>query len=230
VDSRIDGLRIVCAEDITLGTGGTACLSLNGDTTLTGGPLTAESSSVLGRGISLGLGAGLTVQDMTLTAGGSRRGITGDGTGESLLVRASDVTATGSNAAVWNLDGGVILDGCELLEPIGGSFSGGQYLEADGAAAAKTVKIVSEHVIEGSLSVSGGTMTYTLTLPDDGSEITLIAAWYDGAGQMLGCAEKAVTCAGVALGETLPVEPGADTYKLFILDENDMPLAPALVQ
>ena len=84
-------------------------------------------------------------------------------------------------------------------------------------------------VVEGVMSVSGDTMTYSVYLPGSGEPASLIAAWYDGNGKMLGCTVKdGIEQNGLKTG-TIDVEKGQKKYRLFALDgENAAPLIKEL--
>ena len=79
-----------------------------------------------------------------------------------------------------------------------------------------------------SISVSEtNTLTYALLLPGSGTA-TLIAAWYDGNGVLLGTALTEET-RGAFVSGTITVKSGANHYKLFVLDENAVPLLAELL-
>ena len=73
-------------------------------------------------------------------------------------------------------------------------------------------------------SVSGTTLTWSATLPNNGESVFVIAAWYSKNGQMLGVTTDTFVSAGATGNQTFDVGDGAATYKLFILDEHYRPI------
>ncbi|MBQ3378327.1 MAG: Ig domain-containing protein [Clostridia bacterium] len=141
VDSRIDGLVICAAPDTVLRTTKMSCLSLSGNTMLTGGPLTVISDNKwLSQGIDLQNDSRLFVCDMDLTVRGNRRGISGgsDTAKGTLDVWASNVTVSGPTTAIW-VPGGLELEQCILETPEGGTFNetDGKVYDAGGDPAAE---------------------------------------------------------------------------------------------
>ena len=68
------------------------------------------------------------------------------------------------------------------------------------------------------VSVSGTMLQWSATLPDSGKSATVLAAWYNSSGRMVGTTSKAITASGAASG-TLAVGTGSGyTYKLLIVD------------
>ncbi|MBQ4248610.1 MAG: hypothetical protein II705_01080 [Clostridia bacterium] len=138
VSSYIEGLTVIAAPNTFLSTSGRTCMSFSGDTTLTGGPLTAEATSrFLSHAIFIDDGYTLNFVDMELKAQGGQRGIDGgsSGTGK-LCVNSSDVTASGTVSA-FRVPGGIVLSDCELALPEKGKYSesDGQVTDAGGTVA-----------------------------------------------------------------------------------------------
>ena len=136
IENQIQGLKIDAAPDSVLRTKAMNCLTIRENTLLTGGPLTVVSDSRFGNGISIDENVYLVVSDASLTVQGSRFGIRGaEGTGR-FVVRGSDVTVSGTVAAL-QVPGGLELTQCLLQTPEGGSFraSDGRVVDADGEAA-----------------------------------------------------------------------------------------------
>ncbi len=76
-------------------------------------------------------------------------------------------------------------------------------------------------------AVGGSTLRWRAQLPDSGKSVTVIAAWYDASGRMLGMTSETVTANGAASGN-LTVGAGAARYKLMIVDAATCaPLCPA---
>ena len=191
VDSRIDGLVICAAPDTVLQTSKMICLSLNGNTILTGGPLKVVSESILGRGILLDDDVSLLVSDMTLTVQGSKYGILGaEGTGK-LVLSDSTVSASGGTAAI-KVPGG--LERCMVETPENGRIQSGTVVDSAGNSAKEAVlRFFKEYdlMIDGipvtsqnmndlgpSFSFDGG---HTLTIHGDyRSEYNIIENGMDG--------------------------------------------------
>ena len=192
VDSRIDGLVICAAPDTVLQTSKMTCLSLNGNTMLTGGPLKVVSESRLyGRGIILDEDVSLLVSDMTLTVQGGRFGILGsEGTGK-LVLSDSTVSASGDTAAI-KVPGG--LERCMVETPENGRIQSGTVVDSAGNSAVEAVlRFFKEYdlMIDGipvtsqnmndlgpSFSFDGG---HTLTIRGDyKSEYNIIENGMDG--------------------------------------------------
>ncbi|MBE7004369.1 MAG: hypothetical protein E7425_08825 [Ruminococcaceae bacterium] len=75
--------------------------------------------------------------------------------------------------------------------------------------------------------VSGSTLKWRAKLPDTGKSVTVIAAWYDASGRMLGMESETITAAGAASGD-LTVGADAAQYKLMFVDAATCaPLCPA---
>ncbi len=68
------------------------------------------------------------------------------------------------------------------------------------------------------VTVSGTKLQWSATLPDSGESVTVIAAWYDGSGRMVGMASKTITASGAASGEFTVGTGSGCTYKLMIVD------------
>ncbi len=226
VSSAVSGLVIRASQEAVLRTGDQDGLFLEGNAMLTGEPLTVISGSAMGYGIHLGEEASLTVSGMTLTAQGTLYGIRGAGEGASLAVRSSDVTAVGSKKAAIQAAGGLELVRCYIASPEGG-FCGDSGLVTD--ALGETAKeVVIAAVGADSVSVSGSVLSYSVWLPGSGEAASLVAAWYDADGRMLGCAVQESARDGLKAGTMEVGEEGAE-YRLFVPDpDSGAPLCPAL--
>ena len=222
VESEIDGLRIITAPDTVLKTSRWVCMNLSGDTTLSGGPLSVISTSRMGVGINVQSGSTLIVSLTDLTVEGGRYGINAEAyAGNGLYISSSNVTASGPSGAIRGFTNGIDRSNCTLLLPAGSQISDGTVMDGEKPA----VKAV---IGRASISVSEtNTLTYALLLPGSGTA-TLIAAWYDGNGVLLGTALTEET-RGAFVSGTIPVKSGANHYKLFVLDENAVPLLAELL-
>ncbi len=75
-------------------------------------------------------------------------------------------------------------------------------------------------------SFTGSSLLYEFPFPGDGSTAYVLAASYNEAGKILDTELREVYCNGTGSGE-IPLPGGADSYRLFVLDEALQPLAEA---
>ena len=73
-------------------------------------------------------------------------------------------------------------------------------------------------------SVSETVLTWSATLPNNCETVTVFAVWYDAKGKMLGVKCNTITASGFTGNQTIFVDSGAATYKLFLLDKNYSPI------
>ena len=211
IENGMDGLVIYVEKDAVLSTEpeyewstpiGTP-LFTGADLTITGpGKLTLLGG--INHGLSAAYGAAVTVKDANLAA----NTVIGASSGTSLVLD----NATVACGTLMGFDGGITLKGCAVVSPAGGTVKDGTVVGPDEAAAAEVVIAPAE------ISVHGDIMTYSLYLPGSGAPASLIAAWYDENGKMLGCtAVNDVPQDGMKTG-TIKVKKDQKEYRFFALD------------
>ena len=221
IENGIEGLIVKMTEDSSLRVTGTdgSCILALADTALTGpGKLTlySEANEALGAGY----GADLTLDGLNLTIE-SGHGIRGSG---ALKIINSVLDVNSDDGAVWDFGDGIFLTDCALTAPADGSVTqlDGRWCLADKAASVR----IGTAAASISLTPEGDAIQYSIPLNNGGAKGTAIAAWYNEAGQMAGVSQADITMGGTVQG-TLDVAKGADTYKLFILDDGGSPVRQA---
>ena len=132
-NNGIAGLTVIVEGEASLtSTQGYAFITQRDAVLTGGGKLTLKSSG--SAAVYVAQSSLLTVQDITLTASGDA-GITGSTLmpgNEMLLIDRAEVTAAGSDGAIFCFGGGIALVDCELKTPEGGDIAGGEAIDGEG--------------------------------------------------------------------------------------------------
>ena len=239
IDNSIPDLTVVIAEDVTLDadnsnlTSSSPAVISDVDMTITGpGKLTLVGPQ-MGNGALQAVYGNLTLKDLDLTVRGPVGAIQGYEnrlTLENVTLRASITPPFDPylpyepKPAVTGFAEGIVFNGCALDGPAGARVVDGTVVLSDnGVADSVTVGPATDGI-----TVTGSTMTYTISLPDTGKPARLIAAWYNGDGKQLGTKTVSATGAGLMEGTIKGVAAGQAEYRLFALDAEGRPLASAL--
>ena len=225
IENGISGLVVYVEKDTTLKVLGRkgVCLLALADTTVTGpGRLTlySEGDEALGAGY----GADIILDGLTLTIDGGH-GIRGSG---ALRVNNCLLDLNTDDGAAWDFGTGIFLTDCALTAPADGSLAleEGRWCVADKDGSKALAAKIGATPAAISLTPEGDAIQYSIPLDAGGVKGSVIAAWYDQNGQMLGTRQAEITMDGTVTG-TLPVEKGADVYRLFVLDADGSPVRQA---
>ncbi len=134
--SKISGLTINTAQDVTLDNGSNTCILLEADTTITGpGKLTVKGNT----GIYASGSLTLTLRGADVDALGYSYGITADMYNETLYISNSSVHATGRYGAVCDFGSGISMYASAITSPEGAEIRtkdiGSAYIGLDEEAA-----------------------------------------------------------------------------------------------
>ena len=185
VRSELPGLVIDTTADATLDGNGRSGFDLRADTTFTGsGALTVLGSST---GVFIMNGSALTIEGAVVSFSATYP-VSGNSTGETLLLRGADLTATatGSYSAVADFDGGITLENCAVTSPVDAIVEDGR-IKTELGGTAKTVVIESAAyplTIDG-VAVSGRNCADVLgngVFAFDGDYTLTISGSYTGSG------------------------------------------------
>ena len=155
----IEGLVIKVNSFTILRSTGAEALVASKNTTVTGpGELSLRSSDDCGVYVP-NYAATLTIADTTVDVSG-KWGIAGPSNANStkLVIDHASVTAEGSSGAVCDFDGGITLRHCTLVQPEGGTISGGDIADASGLAA--EVQITADTLVNPFVDVKAGKWYY----------------------------------------------------------------------
>ena len=83
-------------------------------------------------------------------------------------------------------------------------------------------------VAAASLDSASGVLSWSAYLPDDGKVYTVLTAWYDASGRLLGTRFDPYAGDGALANGAFAVGEGAKTVKLFVLDDDLRPLMSAV--
>ena len=141
-NNAIDGLTIHVATDSEV----SGVLNLFANTTITGeGKLTVNAPTGL---CAIYITSNtLTIENMTLEASGDW-GIAGDPVEEYLIVRNSNIHATGVEGAICDFIG-ITLEDCSITLPEGGFVSEGNIINSEGVVATEVIISADADAIEG---------------------------------------------------------------------------------
>ncbi len=205
------------------------CVHLFDDATLTGGPVSLDACASWAFALCVEEDATATLDHLTMDAVASWGTVVGSSAlmPTNLLIRSSnlDISTTGDFYAVAYFRGWVTLEDCVVDEPAGGAIKDlyGQKYSVD-AEDKMAARIVIRALTEGASAPDGdGGIDYDVDLPDNGRRARILVARFDGDGRYLGADYQEITQSGHVVG-TVDVEPGADQYRLFFIDEENVPI------
>ena len=141
-NNGIDGLTIHVTTDSEVSSG---VFNIFANTTLTGeGKLTINAPSVSAIFVE---SATLTIEDMNLDVSGGW-GIAGEPWAEWLIVRNSNIHATGTDGAICDFND-ITLEDCHITLPEGGFVSDGKIINSEGVVATEVIITAEADAIEG---------------------------------------------------------------------------------
>ncbi|MBR6917529.1 MAG: dockerin type I repeat-containing protein [Clostridia bacterium] len=184
IDNKIKGLTVAATKNVTLNCGYAAIVT-EADLSIAGlNRLTLVANSC---GIYAKSGATVTI-DGTDVDVSALYGITGNPSGEKLIIRNSNVHASGESGAIRDFNGGITLEGSAITSPDGAKISGGR-IENKSGGVATNVTISVQNVKYGDVNSDG-----VVNLKD----ATLIRRYYVGGwGVTLDITVADVNCDGV---------------------------------
>ncbi len=141
-NNGIDGLNIHVTTDSEMSSG---VFNIFANTTLTGeGKLTINAPSVSAIFVE---SATLTIENMNLEVSGYW-GIAGEPWAEWLIIRNSNIHATGTDGAICDFND-ITLEDCHITLPEGGFVSDGKIINSEGVVATEVIITAEADAIEG---------------------------------------------------------------------------------
>ena len=224
VKSSIPDLVIRVEGNVSVRSPGASCFMLWKDSTITGsGRLEAVSEA--GEAIYMRSGASLTLTGADIRAVGQPWGIMGGGAGSRLSMSSSILQVKGSTAALIGFDGGIELTNDSLAEPPEGKAAGGELHNGDDSRAGSALILPVPQA-----AVTGSTLTYVIPRVPEAGAGTVVAAWYDAGGRLLGMRTRTVTLGNEEITGSFTVKDGACSYRVFLVDEAWKPILECCVR